>query len=782
MDVSTIEQDLTYISTDQFFEMADMHEEYIPYHREFSFDKYISSLREKAGIGCTMSKNHFVPLLEEAEAKIKKDGIDQVELLDSAISKLILPSMFFDTEKTFVSKPFTKRFVKTTKGLEDFFNSGEWQMEVHEDFISQDRNIIAIGSYILNYCYGVEICDFYNENLTFRNTRTGLVKYEEIDVRLDYVEVVETQPLLPLTEDQIRSLLESIDDASLWLDLLPPDRFLLKGFAIGHLHDVTKIQIHSNMREEISMVGDQVDPEEKLAKITRYFGSSLNDPSIRIGLANLSFIDLVNVNSKSLSLTGELDIRKITSAEAKENKCLYSDAIYRNKTVALDDIARKQSHAPAEVRLIEQGIQSIILSPIVNDRGRVISVLEIGSTKKFGVTSVTRIRLGEMIKLMQIMLNTFISEVNKDVNILIREHFTSIHPSVEWKFREAATRFQINQVDSQDQPVMEEIRFDSVYPIYGQSDIIGSSTLRTNALAEDLIFNLKSLSRLIDAWLKHKQLFLLESYKVSIQEKLSRLQTNFEAQDESLILDFLQNDIHPLLKQLQSRHSELPEAPYVEYYSIIDPVVGTVYDRRRKFELSVSMLNKRISDFFQREDELMQSTLPHFFEKYKTDGVEYNIYIGQSLLENGVFSENDLKEFRIWQLQKMAEVTRLVRQVSPTLDVPVTTAQLIFVYNNDLNIKFRMEEKKFDVDGSYNVRYEILKKRIDKATIKGTEERLTVEGKIAIVYLQEKDRREYLEYIKFLQHRGFLESEVELVELNKLQGAEGLKAIRVSVK
>jgi len=277
-------------------------------------------------------------------------------------------------------------------------------------------------------------------------------------------------------------------------------------------------------------------------------------------------------------------------------------------------------------------------------------------------------------------------------------------------------------------------------------------------------------------------LFLLESYKVTIQEKLTRLQTNFEAQDESLILDFLQNDIHPLLRQLKSRHIDLPEAPYVEYYSTIDPVVGTVYDKRKKFERSVSILNKQISDFFQREDERMQSTLPHFFEKYKTDGVEYNIYIGQSLLESGGFSDNDLKEFRIWQLQKMAEVTRLVDQVSPTLDVPITTAQLIFVYNNDLNIKFRMEEKKFDVDGAYNVRYEILKKRIDKATIKDTGERLTVKGKIAIVYLQEKDRREYLEYIKFIQHRGFLESEVELVELNKLQGAEGLKAIRVAVK
>ena len=66
-----------------------------------------------------------------------------------------------------------------------------------------------------------------------------------------------------------------------------------------------------------------------------------------------------------------------------------------------------------------------------------------------------------------------------------------------------------------------------------------------------------------------------------------------------------------------------------------------------------------------------------------------------------------------------------------------------------LAIKFRMDEKKFDVDGAYNIRYEIIKKRIDKANIKGTEERLTVPGKISIVYSQDKDALEYIKYINF---------------------------------
>jgi len=92
-----------------------------------------------------------------------------------------------------------------------------------------------------------------------------------------------------------------------------------------------------------------------------------------------------------------------------------------------------------------------------------------------------------------------------------------------------------------------------------------------------------------------------------------------------------------------------------------------------------------------------------------------------------------------------------------------------------------MDEKKFDVDGAYNVRYEILKKRIDKATILNTGERLTVAGKVAIVYLHEEDKQEYMEYLNYLIHKGYITDQIEDLMLENMQGSEGLKALRISV-
>ena len=84
---------------------------------------------------------------------------------------------------------------------------------------------------------------------------------------------------------------------------------------------------------------------------------------------------------------------------------------------------------------------------------------------------------------------------------------------------------------------------------------------------------------------------------------------------------------------------------------------------------------------------------------------------------------------------------------------------MILVFNQPLSIRFRMDEKQFDVDGTYNARYEVVKKRVDKAVIKGTDERITQKGKITIIYSQKEDETEYLRYVSFLQSKLMLDEQ-----------------------
>ena len=172
---------------------------------------------------------------------------------------------------------------------------------------------------------------------------------------------------------------------------------------------------------------------------------------------------------------------------------------------------------------------------------------------------------------------------------------------------------------------------------------------------------------------------------------------------------------------------------------------------------------------------------PHYFERYKTDGVDYNMYIGQSLINNKKYDAIYLYNLRLWQLQMMCEIENVAYNLKNQLDHPLEVASLILVHSTPLTIKFRMDEKRFDVDGAYNIRYEILKKRIDKAHIKNTNQRLTIPGKIAIVYSQDDEAEEYMKYIKHLQSKNFIKKGVESVEIEDLQGSTGLKALRITV-
>ncbi|MCH8277147.1 MAG: GAF domain-containing protein, partial [Bacteroidetes bacterium] len=258
------------------------------------------------------------------------------------------------------------------------------------------------------------------------------------------------------------------------------------------------------------------------------------------------------------------------------------------------------------------------------------------------------------------------------------------------------------------------------------------------------------------------------------------LVSGLRSEDEHSLILLLQSELEPLFDRLSGYGDDVAEKVST-YRAALDETLGIVYRKRRAYEASVTQVNDCISAFLDQAEEKAQQMIPHYFEKYKTDGVDYNIYAGASLMENGEFDELDLKNLKIWQLMTMAGIVWEMNRLKTKMAMPLETAHLILVQSEPLSIRFRVDEKKFDVDGAYNIRYEIIKKRIDKARIAGTSERLTQPGKLAIVYSQSAEAREYERYIEYLQAAGYLDPGIERVELEALQGVHGLRALRVIV-
>jgi len=303
---------------------------------------------------------------------------------------------------------------------------------------------------------------------------------------------------------------------------------------------------------------------------------------------------------------------------------------------------------------------------------------------------------------------------------------------------------------------------------------------RNRAIQKDLLEQLhlakkvlEQASKVVDFPLIKENVYRIDKYIVAADETLL-------SDDEIVIYDFLQNDLDNLLKHLRIINPGLKKG-IESYFAQIDNQKMVLYKHRREYEESLTRINDVLDRFIDTEQQSAQDIYPHYFERYITDGLEFNIYVGQALAPQHPFDEIYVRNLKLWQLTFLARAARLTHALEKRLPLPLQTTQLILAHSVPLSISFRKKERKFDVDGAYNIRYEIIKKRIDKVHLRDSEERLTQPGTIAIVYSQQKELLEYTEYVEFLQAEKLLGNNLEHLDLEDTQGISGLKGLRVDV-
>jgi hypothetical protein len=284
----------------------------------------------------------------------------------------------------------------------------------------------------------------------------------------------------------------------------------------------------------------------------------------------------------------------------------------------------------------------------------------------------------------------------------------------------------------------------------------------------------------VDAAYAARRLPALDQLRFRVERHAEHIRAGLAAGDEVAVIALLRSEVESLFGHLET-FGEAPRARIAAYRAALDPRLGAVYRQRRVFEDSVTRIADTIAAYLDLEEEAAQDIFPHYFEKQKTDGVDHQIYVGASLVEDGRFDPIYLKSLRLWQLMITCGIAARADRLTATLPVPLHTTHLVLVQQMPMSIRFRFDEKRFDVDGAYDMRYEIVKKRIDKALVKGTTERATQPGRLVIVYGHPAEAAEYRGYLEYLRHLGYVGGEVEDLELDDLQGVHGLRALRVTV-
>lgn len=563
------------------------------------------------------------------------------------------------------------------------------------------------------------------------------------------------------------------------LGQFPFASFCIEGFLVLQVEDVSE-QAAINQLNNAIVNMHSFGIEATLKKVQESMGELLHDSKIKMGITPFFSLNDEVVYDETftskpilLHLNGEDVKNRISRKDVVE---LFAGG-HRPFIYSKVD-AHLRKHHPFLNGLEEQGINSYMAFPI-KTREALLGIFELASSEAGIITeaSIEHIQLAFPIiaDVFHFMIRLFNSRIEK----VVKEKFTSLQPSVEWKFNKVAWEY-IKTISDQHPGQLDNIVFKEVHPLYGSVDIRNSSVERNSACMLDCQAQLTCTAELLREIAGKISLPLLEGLEYKCKTFLSRITNELSVENELKVNDFFHAELEPLLHYLTQRHPQV-EIPVNNYFDSTEMETGFFHKQRRAYQQSVQLLNDNMVLFFENEVHKLQELYPFYFEKFRTDGLEYNIYIGPSIVPGQPYNSIHLKNLRLWQITSMAQVAILNHQLEKHLPIPLQTTQIILVYSTPIDISFRKDERRFDVEGSYNIKYEVIKKRIDKAKIQDTMERLSKPDCIAIVFNNQKDMDAYREHIEFLQDKGVLKNEVENLVLEDLQGISGLMAIRLGI-
>jgi len=692
----------------------------------------------------------------------------------------IFPDFFWEKQTYAIGFPFEMEISFGSPKFNEIIKISEantsGQMNLDAASFSFGKTIGGFAA-ILRKVYGVNLNFDFPIVYKIPDPVTGLDRYYKLNLADEFTEVVAKGDIRKFNEEEIKMIRQNLYDLEFMKKMLPPENFEFHGFIVINAINITDTEILSSMKRNL-IEKDAIITYPGFLKLQHSMKSLMRCPGLLLGLFDCdcnqgdSFEINNNIGSSFL-----LDCKCEITEETLRNS-IYEYSFEEKKVVIIEDLRDYPNKTMIEESILEKGIRNILIAPLIHGN-EIVGMMELGSPQPGQINMLNTLKLREVLPLFAMAVSRSRSETNNKIQAIIKEKCTAIHPSLEWRFRRAARKL-LKLEEQGKSGEMEEIIFHNVYPLYGLSDIRNSSLQRNIAIRDDLIENLNLAYDVIDAARISRHLHAFDELIFRIEKKIESLKFSIDSGDEAQTLNFIRKQVVPMFEHLQG-YGDPVRIAVDKYNSMINEKLGFVYRKRKDYEESATMLNDMIAAYIDEEQVKIQKMYPHYFERYKTDGVDHNIYIGGSLVQNGNFNKLHLRNIRLWQLMLMCGIIRKAKHLKKNLSLPLETAHLILVQNSPLSIKFRFDEKKFDVDGAYNIRYEIMKKRIDKAEIKGKEERLTQPEKIAIVYSQSVEEQEYFEYFEYLQANGYLKKEIEELELEEVQGVKGLKSLRVSV-
>lgn len=754
-----------------------------------SFNPFVEHLHERVRTEKTLKSEFYKYVLDKFERDTcidldmhPENAENYREMLELIYSILTPPIL---NEKEFfwaLSTPVPDKIFFSTDAFYEFHtnhHSGLHAVNIGKGELFSQRQKRFIYNLILERFYGFSTVTKNELLFAYTDPESNLSRYYNIQTNSQFVNIKLNGELPEINFDTVEPYINDYEGIEKLEEMLPLSNFKFEGFTVITLTDVTLPHALESIRNEL--VNHSNKEKEQYSLVLESLKILSENPAIEFGL-----LPFLTVNNKLIFDTNECS-QSVLISSAKEfslaEETFYAiteDYKQNPRPVFFRSLTDEKVLKHPFLNVLKQsGIKSYGIFPVYYNK-KMAGIMEVYSYEEILLYEKLLSKLQTAIPLIAQLLQNSIDQFAARIESVIKDKFTSLQPSVQWKFNEVAWNYLKKGSKKKKNQDIETIVFDNVYPLFGAVDIRNSTIERNSALQEDLKALLTIIMETLTVLKGHIHLPLIDRLIYKCEEWFEKVNGFITTNDELMLDTFLHDEVNPFLNHFRQNYPD--ERVIIDrYFDALEEENGLSFANRRNLETSMQLVNTSINHYLEQVQEDVQESFPCYFEKFRTDGVEYDIYIGQSIAPDKVFDVLYLKNIRLWQLKSMAEIAKITYGLADQLSRPLQTTQLIFIHSNPIDISFRNDERRFDVEGAYNIRYEVVKKRIDKVLIAGTVERLTQPGKIAMVYFNQPEAAEYQEYIKYLQEQNILTDDLEFLELEELQGVTGLKALRVGV-
>ncbi|MEN9530594.1 MAG: hypothetical protein RI932_2467, partial [Pseudomonadota bacterium] len=650
------------------------------------------------------------------------------ESLIKVMMSILWSSGFKNPESSGAVLPFHVQPVMVSDTFFDSFfdKNGRFSAtcQVGEDAWLNQRIKLAYST-ILRRLYGIEL-EMGTRPVVFstQDKMTNLVRSHSVTMEPSFCDVVNVGGPKVLDEKIKRELLADVNDMEKWRELLPANWFEFHGFAFFRTNDITDQNSFYDIQKTLTE-RDSADPVVMLTKVEAALRQVLRRPHLGIGMSTSvgGFLSRARING-GLERKGNETVAVERYGRDDLQGSLFSlqnDALERARTqqrgfVTLD-LAASADRSKVESDLLNQGVRSMAVFPLFFDDQH-IGFFDITSPKKDDLNEAVVEKIADLLPLLCLAGKRRIDDVKQAVQSIISEQCTAIHPTVEWRFHEEA-QMASERAEGTKSLEMKNIFFQDVYPLYALSTIRNSATLRSKAVQDDLRTQIGLALEVLQMAYENRPMPFLRELCFRLEKLDARISEQLTAGDELAASKFLASEVEPVFNHVRGWNLNLIQKINA-YWKQLDDKSRTVYLRRREFDASVVEVTSTLSNYLKTQQNNAQKIFPHYFEKHCNEAVEHTIFIGQSLVKGREFNEIYLKNLRLWQLMVMCGSAAEAARMKPNLKVPFDLTHVIVVQDTPVNVTFDFDDKLFHVEGGADGRGEMLKRRVDRAVVKGT--------------------------------------------------------------